>query len=211
MEKQDSLKEIERRAYRSTFKDGIYDVLFGMVFVILALIPVLASLGISRFYGYLLGIVTLLFTWLGKRVITVPRLGAVVFGPRRKMKKRMLFLICAAVFFLQLPLLMITLGNGFPGIPEGILSMPLTLGLILAPFLLIAAFLLDYPRLYVYIAIFAFAIPHAGILRNFVAEPFNLSVSFGVPGVAILIFGLALFFRFLREYQKPSAEAGHEE
>ena len=32
MEKTESLKEIERRAYRSTFEDGIYDIQFGLLF-----------------------------------------------------------------------------------------------------------------------------------------------------------------------------------
>ena len=50
----DSLNSIERRAYRSTFSDGVYDIAFGAVFILLALIPVLESIGISRYYGYLL-------------------------------------------------------------------------------------------------------------------------------------------------------------
>ena len=102
----ESLKQIERRAYRSTFEDGIYDILFGMGFLILAWIPVLESVGIPRLYGYLLGLIPVLCSWLGKRYITIPRLGAVEFGSKRRGKKLLLVVISAAVFFLILPVLM---------------------------------------------------------------------------------------------------------
>ncbi len=96
MKTTDSLKEIERRAYRSTFEDGIYDIQFGLLFLIVACIPILEIVGISRLFGYSLLIISpILLPWLGKRYITIPRMGAVEFGPKRKSKMRLLLAIGA--------------------------------------------------------------------------------------------------------------------
>jgi len=206
MKTTDSLKEIERRAYRSTFDDGIYDMLFGMVFLILALIPVLESVGIPRFYGYLFGIIPVLFSWLGKRYITIPRLGAVEFGPKRRSTRLLFLLICAAFFFLTLPLLFMTTAEGFGGSLAENSGIPLIVGMVVAPLIVVAAYFLDYPRMYIYALVLSFGIPHSGFLYDFVGKPFNSLITFGIPAAAILVFGLTLLFRFMRKYPKPTSE-----
>jgi hypothetical protein len=209
MEKTESLKEIERRAYRSTFADGIYDMFFGVVFLILAWIPVLESIGIPSLYGYLFGLIPLLMAWLGKRYVTVPRLGAVEFGAKRRSRRLLFLLVCAALFFLTMPLLLMTSAAGFGGSLADNVGLPMGVGLVVAPLILVAAYFLDYPRMYIYAVIIFFSIPHSGFLYDYVSIPFNSLISFGIPGLAILVYGISLLVRFMKRYPKPTQEVAH--
>ncbi len=203
----DSLKEIERRAYRSTFNDGIYDILFGMLFLILALVPVLESVGIPRWYGYLLLFILPLIPWLGKRYVTIPRLGAVEFGPKRKSRGRLLALILVAILFLQMPVILMAVGRGFFGSSGENLALPLTIGMLVVPLIAVAAYFMDFPRMYVYALVLSFGILHSGFMFRFVSEPFNSLISFGIPSAVILVYGLTLLSGFMKKYPKPTPEA----
>jgi hypothetical protein len=202
----DSLKEIERRAYRSTFEDGIYDILFGMLFLILALIPVLGAFGIPVWCGYLFGIIPAVFAWFGKRHITIPRLGAVEFGKRRRSRRLLFLMICAGFFFLTLPLLLMISAKGFGGGLAENSGIPLAVGMVVAPLVIVAAYFLDYPRMYIYAAVLFFGIPHAKFLYPYLGKPFNSLITFGIPAAAILVFGLTLLSRFVRKYPKTIQE-----
>lgn len=205
MKTKDSLKEIERRAYRSTFEDGIYDIQFGLIFLILAWIPTLEVIGISRFIGYALLVISpILLPWLGKRYITIPRMGAVEFGPKRKSRRRLLLAIGAVVIIMTLPLLVMIIGKGVPGR----LGWPL-IAVFAAPALVVAASLLDFPRLYLYVALLFAAVVESEALLGYVGESSTALISFGVPGVFIFVLGLTLLFKFLKKYPKPAPEVNH--
>lgn len=204
MNPQESLKTIERRAYRSTFDDGIYDITFGLGFLILAWIPVLESLGVSRFLGYLLFLIPVAFPWPAKRLITVPRLGMVEFGDKRKARSRILLWILAAVVFLTLPLIIMIIGNG---VSAG--QTWLFIAAIAAPVFAIAVYIMDFPRMYLYAAVLAVGILQSEFLIPYVGTPLNVVLSFGIPGILILLLGISLLVRFLRKYAKPAPEASH--
>ena len=93
------LKALERKAFRSTFQDGLWDLYFGCLLLVNTfmftfleneqmpwLIPTLA-------FVLLAGSAALF--WLGKKYITAPRLGHVKFGPERRKKGLTLGLILA--------------------------------------------------------------------------------------------------------------------
>jgi hypothetical protein len=200
----DSLREIERRAYRSTFEDGIYDIVWGMLFLILAWIPVFESAGIPRYYGYAFLLILAPIPWLGKRFITIPRLGAVEFGEKRKSRRQYTVLIGIGAIILILPLLIIMSAQGFPG---GLTWR--TAGLIAAPVVAIAVYFMDYPRMYIYAAALLFSILESEMLISYVGTPLNFFISFAIPGVAILVFGLKLLVSFMKKYPKPTQEASH--
>jgi hypothetical protein len=204
MKTTESLKEIERRAYRSTFEDGIYDIVFGILFLILAWIPVLESAGIPRSYGYVLLLILIPIPWLGKKFITIPRLGAVEFGEKRKSRRQYGVLIGIGAIILILPLLIIMFAQGFPG---GLTWR--TTGIIAAPLVAIVVYLMDYPRMYIYAAGLLFCILESEMLLGYVGAPLNFFISFAIPGVAILIFGLKLLLSFVKKYPKPAQEASH--
>jgi len=204
MKPQDSLKTTERRLYRSTFNDGIYDIAFGLGFLILAWIPVLESLGISRFLGYLLFLIPVAVPWPAKRLITVPRMGMVEFGEKRKARKRVLRWIAAAILFLTLPLIIMMIGSG---VSDGqIWLLVAAIGLLIFT---IGIYVMDFPRMFLYAAVLAVGILQSEFLIPYVGTPLNAILSFGIPGLLILILGLSLLIKFLRKYPKPSPEASH--
>ncbi len=204
IQKDKSLREIERRAYRSTFQDGIYDIQFGVLILIFALIAVLESVNISRFYGYPLLILPIILSWLGKRLITIPRLGMVEFGPGRKSRRRLALLISVIVFLLTLPLMIMII---MQGVSVG--SGTLVIALFAAPLIVIAAYAVDYPRMCVYAAFLFFAVLQSEFLYGYVGQPLNSLICFGLPGLIILAYGLTLFVEFLKKYPRQVPEADH--
>ena len=89
MLKDNDLREIEKRAFRSFHGDGLVDMMIGIVFLLWASGPLLENLNLPRAL-----IQTPLMVFLpialiiAKKKITIPRLGTVKFGPRRKLLRR---------------------------------------------------------------------------------------------------------------------------
>ncbi len=100
-----NLKEIERKAFRSTYQDGLWDMYYGFIVVFMSISIyrpadgyspmniVLAILGILMAYC---------FFWAGKKYITLPRMGQVRFGPVRKQKKTTQAIILGVVVLIQI-------------------------------------------------------------------------------------------------------------
>src|SRR5512137_408065 len=82
-------KDLERKAWRSVFQDGLWDIALGIVF----LGPGLnIALNLPQRGGYLLYAamvaLSIVLVRIGKQRITVPRLGWVRFGPRGERRRR---------------------------------------------------------------------------------------------------------------------------
>ncbi len=203
-----NLKELERRAYKSTFQDGIYDLYFGLFLIILAWIPVLESLGVSRFIGYPFLASPMLLIWAGKRFITIPRLGAVEFGGRRKSYKKIVRLVgIGALVLMAGPMVMLAKG-GF-GWGEGSGLPWMLIALIGLPVFILAVIYANHPRIYIYAAAMLFCIVNAEFLLKYVDSPYNTLVTFGPVGLLIFIYGLTLLISFMKKYPKESPEANH--
>lgn len=200
----ESLKQLERRAYRSTFEDGIYDIQFGLIFLILSSISLLASAGISRFAAYTLFIIPILLPLAGKRLITIPRMGAVEFGEKRKSKRRVALVIAAAVLLLMLPLIIAIAGKGVSGIVGWQL-----VALLALPVLAVGVYAMDFPRLWIYAALLIAGIAESEFLITRIGRPYNDLVAFGLPGVVIVSIGLNLLVRFVQKYPRSRPEANH--
>lgn len=209
METTNSLKEIENRAYRSIFEDGIYDILAAIMFFILAWISVLDYLELPTVYGYLFGIILIPLGVLAKRFITVPRLGAVKFGVGRRKRKLYLLIGCAVFIFLTLPIAPTpSIGGAAAGL-AGFSGIPLIVGFMMVPLIVLAAYFLDFPRLYIYALLISFGMIHSGFLSSWVGIPYNSLISFGVPGIIIFLYGLVLLLNFMQKYPKSSPEINH--
>jgi len=209
MKPTDSLKQIERRAYRSTFEDGIYDIVFGIGFLYLGWIRVLRIFDIPRNYEYLPLLILPVILWLGKRFVTIPRLGAVEFGSKRKARRLLFLVACAGFFFLTLPLLYMPQFQNFGVDPSANVGLPMAVGLVAGPLVIALAYFLDCPRMYIYAALLFFALPHSGFLHRVVGSPLNTLITMGLPGFVILIYGLTLLFNFMKKYPRPAAEVNH--
>jgi NAD/NADP transhydrogenase beta subunit len=96
------LQAIERKAFKSTQDDGLLEMQFGAILVILGISAYIDDTGILSppYYGYLLIAATPLIVILGRRYITQPRLGQVRFGVERlKRQAKMTLILSASVLF----------------------------------------------------------------------------------------------------------------
>ncbi|MDH5684620.1 MAG: hypothetical protein OEZ20_09175, partial [candidate division WOR-3 bacterium] len=81
------LKEMEKKAWRTYFGDGIWDIYLGLIFIGMGFLAVLDKIGASELlrygqFGLLMSLGIIILT-IGKKKITIPRLGYVEFGPKR--------------------------------------------------------------------------------------------------------------------------------
>ncbi len=87
------LEAIERSAYRSYFEDGMWDLFFGTMFIVSSI-----RTFSDEPWTTLLIMLAILVPILGKRYVTVPRLGEVRFAEHRERGRlRMMTIIAVAV------------------------------------------------------------------------------------------------------------------
>jgi len=201
------LKSLERKAYRSIFEDGLWDLFIGLIILSLGLSTFLSSilnlddLWIAVIPTLILNINALLIFILGKKFITIPRLGIVKFGPKRKSKQQKLRLFLFAFFILNVVLLILPftdLVNSINFEPI-IIALIIGLGAITLPFVVVAYFL-DFTRLYIYAFLAGLGFFLTEVLYPFVGAPLDTLLPFGITGAAIVIIGLYYFIRFLKRY-----------
>ena len=204
------LKQIELRAYRSTYQDGLWDMQFGLIVIGLAIYMYRPEGGYSvvNLIGFVVtfAIANILF-WAGKKYITSPRMGQVSFGPIRKQKRKNLAIILGIVVLIQAVVVGLTaLGWRNPSfgrqlfgeVSFELLAVAALGSLFVGPPLLFIAYMNDFPRGY-YIAIL---IALAVFLMIYINQP----VYPLIIGALIILPGLMLFIRFLKMYPLPHAE-----
>ena len=212
MSTQLNLKEIERKAFRSTYQDGLLDICIGLVVGSLALLMWNDSHWIYLVLAFLgVGIGQLVF-WAGKKFVTLPRMGQVKFGEIRRKRSKILALILAVVVLIQVGIVLLTAGvwaipawgdmlqELFPGRGASDLLVAAVGALFVGPSMLVIAYFIDFPRGY-YIAL---VLSLGVFLMIWFWQPL---IQVGA-GILILIPGLVLLVRFLRQY--PRIPAGEE-
>ena len=214
MSTQLDLKEIERKAVRSTYQDGLLDICISLVVGSMALLMFNVAQDklsllyvVLAFLGVLAGQVVY---WAGKKFITLPRMGQVKFGETRRQRTKSLTVILIMVVLIQVGIVLLTAGvwaipawgdklqELFPGRGATDLLVATVGALFVGPSMMAIAYFTDFPRGY-YIAL----VMSLGVfLMIWLWQPL-IQV-----GAAILIFipGLVLFVRFLRQY--PRAATG---
>jgi len=192
-----SLKEVERKAFRSMYQDGLWDITWGIWLFAWAFIPLLESWGVSRYWGYPILLLPVLIIWLGKQHITVPRIGSAKFGAERRQRRQRLFMVVAFFLCLMWVLAMVITWTG--------LAMGLAVTLLLAA----VAYLMDFQRMYIYAVLMGVGIPVARSLDRFVGDPLNNVIVFGIPSAIIITYGLILLVKFIVHYPKVNAETAN--
>ena len=217
MESQLSLKEIERKAFRSTYQDGLWDIYMGLI-----------VLGMSIFIfrpaeGYrAMNIILMLLTftlafglfWAGKKYLTLPRTGQVRFGAIRKQKKKTLAIILGVFVLFQAGLVVLTafgwldravgarLNDLFP-VPGSEKILVAAIGALMVGIsMIVSAFFSDFARGY-YIAVMM-------ALAVFLMIYLNQPVYPVIIAVLIILPGLVLFLRFLKSHPLHRQDATHE-
>ena len=201
-----NLKELERKAWRSFFDDGLWDIYLGILLALMGVSAFLDRLELTETVamGIYIGllILVMLGMWAAKRFITVPRLGRVKFGAERK-KRRMktsLVLFASVVFGFILFLVVggVARGEVSRELPWDViipaawaLNMLLVFGLM--------GYFLDFERMYFIGLVYAVVLPLDFLLRNAIGthmKPFM----FFIAGFLIVAVGAVYLARFLRNY-----------
>jgi hypothetical protein len=217
MSTQLNLKEIERKAFRSTYEDGLWDIYFGLIVICMSIFIYRPASGYSPMNIVLavlaMSVAYSLF-WAGKKYITLPRMGQVRFGDIRRKKKTTMAMFLSFVVLAQLIILgLTTLGWLNPDVGAGVNHflksqdlMDLTVALIGSLFVVVGmtltAYFSDFPRGYFIAAMMALAV--------FLMIYLNQPVYPILIGALMIIPGAVLFFRFLKKYPLPG-EAGQDE
>jgi hypothetical protein len=212
-----SLKDAERKAFRSVFQDGLWDIYLGLLLGTMGIGVLFASGSRSELAGTIavLGFVCLfmLAFWAGKKYVTTPRLGLVKFGPRRKAKVRNVRVVLFLSALLGVVMLVVGLSPGPTSVPEWAANMPLVAYIWVVQVIVvfgIGAYFLDVPRFYLYGVLFAVPFPAAIALdQNGIVASGKVAfpLTFGVSAGIMVLVGLVLFVRFLRDHPLPTEPA----
>jgi hypothetical protein len=187
------LREIENKAW-STYmsQDGLYDIFMGIMLLTLAIQAYFYNIWFTSFI-----FVAVLVVTLGKRFITLPRIGLVKFGKARMMKQMKMMIALLIVFLAVFALYYLSvIGNK----PHEIVSR-LAIPAIIASIFVIVAFFLNYIRLGIYGLLYAFS----EILRGVYDKPIR-NIAVLIIGIIALTIGLYVLLQFLKKYPLPEKE-----
>lgn len=202
------LKGLEKKAWRSAFQDGIWDIYMGLLILGLAIAPFGDNLGLPAELGSMIIVlfwnsIAVLILILGKKFITVPRIGYVKFGAKRKKTKKRLLGFLVFNIVLAFLFLFINLSGIFEWLNIGVLTESLVVGFLLITVpLSILAYFLEFHRLYIYAIYFGLGFFTSELLYPFVGSALDLFLSLGIGGIVVILIGLAYFIQFLRKYPK---------
>lgn len=207
------LKQIERKAFRSTYQDGLLDIFMGYVVCALAIFVHRPEEGYSALnivWLVLVMAIGQIFYQMGKKYISVPRMGQARFGPARQQKKKSMAIIMGIVVLIQAGMVGLTsLGWINPAFGKQLfgevsferLTVSAIASLFVGAPMLFIFFMTDFGRGY-YIAILMAAAVFLMIYTNQVIYPL-------IAGGLILVPGLVLFIRFIRSHPIPHGEESH--
>lgn len=195
----DRLADLERRAWRSTFDDGLFDLLLGSMLVLnwlASVVPndrLLYPFFIALVGGYV----------IVKRYVVLPRAGLARFGAPRRQRKAWSVAVLFASALLGLVMMLLVSSGGaaaawlrtHPIVFEA--GFPL---LVVAVFSALAS-LLDVTRIHAIGVVMALAFG--------TQLWFDRAIGFLVGGAVVCIPGLVLLLRFLRRHPPLTAEERH--
>jgi hypothetical protein len=208
MENKINLKSIEKKAYRFTFSDGIYDTAYGVLLISFAIAPILREL-IYLGYIFFLVIPAPLIIILGKKYITNPRIGIVRFNQKRRKIQKKIMLASSILIPISILLVTLTFLGIFPGNIGSMLdgyAIPLGAGIFALTLLSIIAYLIDFPHFYIYAIAIGLGIPLAEILQNTIGPPLDNLLTFGLPGILLFFYGMFTLIRFIQKNPMPQEE-----
>jgi len=212
-----NLKELELKAFRSTFQDGLWDIYFGLIVICMSFFIYRPATGYSPLNILLMlasMVVACALFLAGKRFITLPRMGQVKFGEKRARRKKTMMLVLGVVILIQVTLLAIQFVgwrnpefgaklNAFLQEKNAMDLAIATIGsLFVGPSMILVAYFTDFPRGYFIAVMMALAV--------FLAIYLNQSIYPIITGILIAVPGVVLFLRFLQKYPLHREKADHE-
>ena len=204
MSKQISLKQAERKVFQTAVNDGLWDLLIGSFVLMFAVGPLLSrSLGdfgatvIFVPFWLLVYVVISLF----RKYVIRPRIGFVVFGPsrnRRLTRYLIVMVVANMVAFIAGTVSAFYFHVISDWIPMAIFGFTV---LLISSF---TAYFLNALRLFIYGLLFLLSFIVGEILYvNFNVPHHGFPITFGITAAIIIITGLVIFLRLLRENPVP--------
>lgn len=195
-----NLKELERKAFRSFYQDGIWDIYFGACMLVLYLTSFMGGIESKPIkYSLTMGLFVAASAFLifGKKYITVPRLGRVKFGGERTKKHWILIGVnLISLFVLAGGITLFTRQDGgIAAIEKSHLWTSIGMGVWIAFITSIMAYFLDFDRLYVYAVFYGGTFTAVLLLDN--------PIVFLITSLLILVPGIFIFARFLSKTGVP--------
>jgi hypothetical protein len=202
MTKQDTLREIEKKAYMSYHQDGLLDIVIGIYALSFGLGIVADRILDFSFAAIMPAILIaiVLPIWIqAKRKITMPRIGFVKFGARGSNKLFALFLgLMVAGLGVFFAFTLATVQNGRPFWIDILFQYGMIwIGLGAAVIGSLFAYTIGLKRLYGY-GLLTFALFASG---HFLGVPFEYLLL--AIGSIIIASGIALLAQFIRRYPLP--------
>jgi MFS family permease len=212
MSQQISLREAERKVFRTAYDDGLWDVFLGSFLLLFAIAPLLTPI-----LGDLWSSVVFLPLWVAvfavirlirKRVVA-PRVGVVRFGRARRTRLRRFTVIMLGLNSAMLIFGFVVAPN-FGKVPGQMLAF--AIGAMFLVGFSIAAYFLDFSRFYIY-GLLAGLAPLIGewLWAHGYAANHGFPITFGATAAIMILVGLAVFIRLLRDNPVPSETVPPEE
>jgi len=198
------LKKVEKQTYRFTFTDGLYDMTYGSLLFFAAIAPILREILYPSYIIFMILPAPLILI-LGKRFITIPRIGIVKFNRNRTKSRNKIGLLIAILFPITVVMVVLTF-LGVYNIKVGGYIVPVGAGLFVLILLSLIAYIMDYPHFYLYAVSIGLGIPLAALLKPIFGDPLHYILSFGISGTLILIYGIITLIKFIKKYPIPEEE-----
>jgi hypothetical protein len=187
------LKEIERKAWTSTFQDGLFDIFFAIMFITTSI----QSIFYNEWFTLLIFASVGVFI-AGKQFITKPRLGIVKFGQKRMEKQLKAHFALLATFLATLLIFILS--------AWGQLNLELNFSMILIMLFIVIfgalAYFMDFYRFLLYGIMFALT---EYTMRNH-GDIYGALIAF-LFGILLLVIGLFYLSQFVKKYPLLQPEA----
>jgi len=200
------LKTLEKKAWRSVFQDGLWDIFLGLLLMAFGLSAWLdeQALGEGTRMGIYIGaeVLAMLVLFAGKRFITIPRMGRVKFGGERQKRRNIVRLLLFISVLVGLVIWFLTSSriSGGEGILSGKWFFPTIWVLNIFVVFGLGAYFLEYERLYVIGFLYALVIPLNEVIKS--AAKVDLAIYlFLVAGLIVVVMGFFYLLRFIRDYK----------
>jgi hypothetical protein len=200
-----SLKEAERKVFRTAYDDGLWDVFLGSFLLLFAVAPLLSPIlgdAWSSVVFLPFWVVVFAMIRLIRKHVVAPRVGVVRFGRARQTRLRRFSAIMLGTNAVLLILGFVVAPN-LGKVPGQMIAFGVG-----AMFLIgfsIAAYFLDISRYYVY-GLLAGLAPLVGewLWTQGYASNHGFPITFGVTAAIMILAGLVVFARLLRDNPLPT-------